>query len=1854
MLLSNRSGICAGNVPLAQVPLTELTNGRDLSTLRSRKLTFAVAALLSFAFLVPCAHSQSANFTIIALPDTQWYSESYPQTFTAQTQWIVNNASTLNIQVVLGLGDIVQTASNAWEYQNADTSVKLLDNANIPYLLAIGNHDYSNFQDLSGRTSEAGNFNTYFGPSRYKNYPWYKGQYPAGSNENFYGILTINGKTYLFLLLETFPRDSAVAWGNSVLAAYPSAEVIVITHAHVYTDNTLASHCDNYNAPAYNVGADNDGDGLWNKFISQHSNISLVLSGHFTGSNGQGASRRTDLGSSGNIVNQMLSDYQDLPNGGEGYLRILTFSQSQNTISVKTYSPTLNAYLTDSNNQFTVPWHATGPNPSGTGTIAGRVKDFSSCNAISAATVSTTGSSGTTDSNGNFTFNLSTPSTATVTAQAGAYGSAVKSINAWTGYPTFTKYFLSTEAPGTISGSVTDSSGRGISGATVSYSDGSATSDANGNYTIANVLVGSYTVTAWVNGYQTASTQNVNVNSGATTTTNFVLSGFGSIAGTVLNSSGAAVAGASVSYSGGSTTTASNGAYTLSNIPVGTYSLTASAAGYQNSTQSNVTVTANTTTTVNLTLPDAGAQTYSISGTISPSSSGSGTTLTLSAPAPVLVQSAHGSNASGNSSATVSFGAASKAGSTIVVFARFGGPTVSSISDNQAGGSNSYTSVLGPTQWGVSPNPNDRWAQVFIAKNITGGSVLTITVNLAGGSTHPIYLAALEYSGVDPANPVNATATGTGKVSQNGAPTTGNLTTTTANAKLVATSWDSNESYGSSGNGTGYTTDAAAGAASLTGGPGWANLTEDSTAASPGTWNATTSSAPEVDDWALQLIALAPAPGGAQTATADANGNFTFSNVSNGIYVVTPSKSGVTFIPATQSLTINGGNVSGVSFTTTTSAGMITGTVTGSGGTVAGAAVSYSGGSATTGSNGGYTLSNVPAGTVSVTASATGYQSSTQSVTVTANATTSQNFTLSTAAGTVAGTVTNSSGTALAGATVSYSGGSTVTASNGSYTLSNIQVGTFTVTASAAGYQNSIQSVTVSANTTTTQNFTLSLVPQTYSVLGTISPASSASGTLVALTGAVPLLVQTARGSAANGFSSATVSFGAPAGAGDTIVLFARFGGTTVSSVTDNQPGGTNTYTSVLGPTQWGVAPNPTDRYAQVFVAKNVPGGIKLTITVKCAAPATRTIYLAALEYSGVDPVNPINATASATGTIATNGAPSTGNLTTTIANTKLVATGWDSNDSYTSTSNGAGFTTNTLAGLNSLTGGSGWVNLTEDNTASAPGNWMATTTASQAVSDWAIQLIALTPAGSQTVTADASGNYAFNGVTNGVYTVTPTKSASSFTPANQSVTVNGANASGVNFTITSTGTITGTVTNSSGTAITGATVSYSGGSTSTAGNGAYTFSNVPAGTVSITASATGYQSSTQGATVTANTTTTQNFTLLSAVGTVAGTVTNSGGTAIAGATVSYSSGSTTTAGNGTYTLSNIPPGTVSITASATGYQSSTQNVTVTANTTTTQNFTLLASGTQIYSIQGTISPASIGSGSSVALGGSVPVLVQSAHGSSATGTSSTTLSFTIASTAGHAILIFTKSGGNKVSSITDNQSGGSNTYTSVLGPTQWGVSPNPTDRWGQVFVAKNIKGGTVLTVTVKLAGSSTHPIYAVAVEYSGVDPVNPINATAVGTGKVSQNGAPTTSNLTTTMANAKLVATGWDSNESYGSTGNGTGYATSTAAGDPSLTGGPGWANLTEDKTAATTGSWNATTGTSPEVDDWVIQVVALAPAGIQAVTADANGNYSFSALNSGTYTITPSQSGHTFSPASQSVIVNNANATGVNFSAQ
>src|SRR5712672_2595085 len=112
------------------------------------------------------------------------------------------------------------------------------------------------------------------------------------------------------------------------------------------------------------------------------------------------------------------------------------------------------------------------------------------------------------------------------------------------------------------------------------------------------------------------------------------------------------------------------------------------------------------------------------------------------------------------------------------------------------------------------------------------------------------------------------------------------------------------------------------------------------------------------------------------SATADSSGNYTFTALANGTYVVAPSHAGYVYTPATQAVTINGTNVTGVNFTATSQqtfsiSGTISPTTGGSGATVTlnGTAAATS----TTSSAGTYTFTGLLSGSYTVTPTSRGF-----------------------------------------------------------------------------------------------------------------------------------------------------------------------------------------------------------------------------------------------------------------------------------------------------------------------------------------------------------------------------------------------------------------------------------------------------------------------------------------------------------------------------------------------------------------------------------------------------------------------------------------------------------------------------------------------------------------------------------------------------------------------------------------------------------------------------------------------------------------------------------------------------------------
>ncbi len=282
--------------------------------------------------------NDTSSFTIIALPDTQHYSEAYPEIFLSQTQWIVENKDFLNIEFVTHLGDIVQNNDLIpEEWIAADAAMSILDDV-VPYGVLPGNHDMQ-------AGGQANYYEKHFSSSRYEDQSWWGGSF--NQNKNNYQLFSAGGDEYLILHMQYCPPKDAIDWANGILQEYSERKVIISTHAFLTHDATRLSHCQ--------VRSDGDTapSDMWVRLIKNNTNNFLVLSGHILG-----VSRRSDP--QGRIVYQLLANYQSMENGGNGYLRIMAFHPSSNTIRVSTYSPFLDKYLTDSENQFDLSLEMTG------------------------------------------------------------------------------------------------------------------------------------------------------------------------------------------------------------------------------------------------------------------------------------------------------------------------------------------------------------------------------------------------------------------------------------------------------------------------------------------------------------------------------------------------------------------------------------------------------------------------------------------------------------------------------------------------------------------------------------------------------------------------------------------------------------------------------------------------------------------------------------------------------------------------------------------------------------------------------------------------------------------------------------------------------------------------------------------------------------------------------------------------------------------------------------------------------------------------------------------------------------------------------------------------------------------------------------------------------------------------------------------------------------------------------------------------------------------------------------------------------------------------------------------------------
>ncbi len=272
-------------------------------------------------------------FTLVTLPDTQYYSKSFPEYFVDQTRWVHDSKRDLNVVFVSHLGDIVDSADQfRYEWNHADRAMRPLDGS-VPYGITPAYHDMDPQKSF-------GLYDQYFPSCRYAKKPWYAGHHH--NNRNSYQLFSVGALDFLILHLEYQPLDNIVDWGNKVLAAYPDRRVIFSTHDFLDEYGNLSQ--ERYRPDA------NSGAALWEKLVRMNCNIFMVVSGHHHLWNDE--ARRTTNNDCGEPVHQMFQNYQDRPHGGDGWLRYFVFEPAENRVFAYTYTPSHDQYETDDASQF--------------------------------------------------------------------------------------------------------------------------------------------------------------------------------------------------------------------------------------------------------------------------------------------------------------------------------------------------------------------------------------------------------------------------------------------------------------------------------------------------------------------------------------------------------------------------------------------------------------------------------------------------------------------------------------------------------------------------------------------------------------------------------------------------------------------------------------------------------------------------------------------------------------------------------------------------------------------------------------------------------------------------------------------------------------------------------------------------------------------------------------------------------------------------------------------------------------------------------------------------------------------------------------------------------------------------------------------------------------------------------------------------------------------------------------------------------------------------------------------------------------------------------------------------------------
>jgi hypothetical protein len=331
-----------------------------------------------------------------------------------------------------------------------------------------------------------------------------------------------------------------------------------------------------------------------------------------------------------------------------------------------------------------------------------------------------------------------------------------------------------------------------------------------------------------------------------------------------------------------------------------------------------------------------------------------------------------------------------------------------------------------------------------------------------------------------------------------------------------------------------------------------------------------------------------------------------------------------------------------------------------------------------------------------------------------------------------AATFSISGSAGAASVTVSAGSSSTTSDASSNYSISGLAAGTYTVTPSKSGctFSPASSSVTITSANVTGVNFTASCTTPTFSISGS---AGTSGATVTA--GSASTTSDASNNYSMSGFAAGTYTV-TPSKSGCTFSPPSQSVTITSANVTAN-------FTASCGSAD-------TQLTSGVGVSGSVAQGAWKYYYINVPAGATNLTFATTGATGDVDIFTQYNAKPTSSSYIC-RPYTSSGNETCSAAN-PASGTWW--------------------VGVNGYAAGS----FTITGTVTMP-------VATYSISGNAGTSGATVSAGSQGATSDASNNYTISGLANGTYTVTPSKSGCTFSPASTSVTVSGANVTAINFT---------------------------------------------------------------------------------------------------------------------------------------------------------------------------------------------------------------------------------------------------------------------------------------------------------------------------------------------------------------------------------------------------------------------------------------------------------------------------------------